>query len=77
MSSNVLLSGHQTDLRLSLVEHVGHGPLQVRLLSLGRVIDVDGVGGAVRQEDVVDGACLCFELGTQQLHQTDQHLKPR
>lgn len=63
----------QTDLSLSLVEHVRCGLLQVLLLRLGSVIDIDRVGGAVRQVAIVDGASFCFQLGTQHLHQTDHH----
>lgn len=51
-----------TDLRLSLVEHVRRRLLQVLLLYLGRVINVDAVGGAVRQVGVVDGASHSFQL---------------
>lgn len=49
---------------MSLVEHIGCGLLQVLLLSLGRVIDVDRVGGAVRQVAVVDGSSFSLELKT-------------
>lgn len=51
-------------LSLSLVEHVGRRPLQVLLLRLGRVVNVDRVGGAVRQVAAVDGARSCLELKT-------------
>lgn len=56
----------QTDLRLSLVEHVGGGFLQVLLLCLSRVINVDRVGGILRQVRTVDGASFSFQLTTQQ-----------
>lgn len=54
------------DLRLSFVEHVRGGFLQVRLLRLSRVINVDRVGGLLRQVHAVDGASFSFQLPAQQ-----------
>ena len=59
------LSGLQTDLFLSPAEHLRCGLFQVLLLHLHRVIDVDRVGGALRQVDVIDGAGVCLQLRTQ------------
>lgn len=58
---NLLSKAH---LSLGLVEHIKCRLLQVLLLRLGRVIDVDGVGGALRQVAVIDGASFCLELKT-------------
>lgn len=57
--------GH-TDLHLSFVEHVRGGVLQVLLLCLSRIINVDRVGGILRQVHAVDGASFSFQLTTQQ-----------
>lgn len=54
----------KANLSLSVAEHTGCRLLQVLLLGLGRVIDVDRVGGAVRQVAVVDGSSFCLELKT-------------
>lgn len=54
----------KANLSLSSVEHIGCRRVQVLLLSLGRVIDVDRVGGAVRQVAVVDGSSFSLELRT-------------
>lgn len=53
--------GH-THLRLSFVKHVRGGRLQVCLLCLGCVINVDRVGGILRQVNIVDGASFFFQL---------------
>lgn len=53
--------GH-TDLRLSFVKHVRGGRLQVCLLCLGCVINVDRVGGILRQVNIEDGASFFFQL---------------
>lgn len=53
--------GH-TDLCLSFVEHVRGGLLQVFLLRLSRVINVDRVGGILRQVHIVDRASFCLQL---------------
>lgn len=55
-----------TDLRLSFVEHVRGGLPQVRLLCLSCVINVDRVGGILRQVHTVDGASFSFQLTAQQ-----------
>lgn len=51
-----------TDLCLSFVEHVSGGVLQVFRLRLSRVINVDRVGGILRQVHIVDGASFCLQL---------------